>query len=100
MMLILVPATLQGDVLGQDGDAALAFQIVGVEDARAAPAAQLLAELPGLLEHLVDQRRLAVVDVGDDGHISQIISLHAASFKKLRPGMHRASWQPHREAIL
>ena len=29
-----------------------------------------LAELPGLLEHLIDQRRLAVIDVGDNGNIA------------------------------
>src|SRR5207302_9334091 len=64
-------ADLQGDVLGQDGDAALALQGVGIEDARFAQLA--LAELAGLLEHLIDQRRFAVIDVGDNGYIPYII---------------------------
>ena len=32
MMLIFTPAVGDGGVLGQDGDAALALQVVGVED--------------------------------------------------------------------
>ena len=78
MMLILVPPTVQGDVLGQDGDAALALQVVGVEDA--VPVELALAEQAGLAHHLIDQRRLAVVDVGDDGHVANVITLHTLLF--------------------
>src|SRR6185312_8814050 len=67
-------AEAQRDVLGQNGDAALAFEIVGVEDAVAAQFA--LAEHAGLTEHLIDQRGLAVIDVGDDGDIAEVRTFH------------------------
>ena len=35
-------ADLEGDVLGQDGDAALAFQIVGIEDQAVLAAGELV----------------------------------------------------------
>jgi hypothetical protein len=62
-----------GRVLGQNGDAALPLQIAGVHD----PVHDLLigAVDAALLEHLVHQRGLAVVDVGDDGDISQFFIL-------------------------
>ncbi len=57
-----------GRVLGQDGDAALALQFVGIHDA----VHQLLvgAKYAALAEHGVHQRGLAVVDVGDDGDVA------------------------------
>ena len=57
-----------GAVLGKNGDAALALDIAGVHHALG----DLLvrAERAGLLEHLVHQRRLAVVDVGNDGDVA------------------------------
>ena len=56
-------------VLGQNGDAALLFQVVGVHDALG----DLLVrgEGAGLAQQLVDQGGLAVVDVGDDGDIAE-----------------------------
>ncbi len=60
-------------VLGQDGDAALALQVVGVEDALAHRL--VLAVDVGLFQHAVDQRRLAVVYVGDDGDVADVLSL-------------------------
>ena len=41
------------------------------------------AEQAGLAHHLIDQRRLAVVDVGNDGHVAQIVStlLHLSSLR-------------------
>ena len=59
---------VDGGVLGQDGDAALALELVRVHDALG----DLLigAEGAGLAEHGVDQGGLAVVDVGDDGDIA------------------------------
>src|SRR2546423_10904375 len=62
------PAILDGAVLGEDGDAALALDVVGIHDA--------LAELlvggkgPRLLQQAIDQRGLAVVDVRDDGDVA------------------------------
>ena len=63
-----------GDILGQDRDAALAFQIVGVEDLLADQLA--FAEPPALAQHAIDQARLAVVDVGDDGHVADVVATH------------------------
>ena len=62
-------AVADGGVLGQDRDALLALQVHGVHD----PVGDLLvgAERAGLAEHGVDQRRLAVVDVGDDGDVAE-----------------------------
>ena len=56
--------------LGQDGDAALALEIVGIHGALGH--ALVLAERAGLLQQPVDQRGLAVVDVGDDGDVAEI----------------------------
>jgi len=56
--------------LGQDGDAALALEVVGIHHPLGD--ALVFAERAGLLQQAVDQRRLAVVDVGDDGDVSQL----------------------------
>ena len=55
-------------VLGQDGDAALALEFVGVHDALGD--CLIVAEDAALTEHGVDQGGLAVVDVGDDSDIA------------------------------
>ena len=60
---------LHAGALGEDGDAALLLQVAGVH--RAFLHALVLAEGAGLAEQLVDQRGLAVIDVGDDGDIAQ-----------------------------
>ena len=60
---------LNRTVLGQDSDAALFFEIVGVHHA----SIDLLVFTEGtrLLEQLVYQRGFAVIDVGDDGDVAQ-----------------------------
>jgi hypothetical protein len=60
-----------GGVLGQDGDAALALEVVRVHHALA----EVLAGVEGLglAQQLVDQRGLAVVDVGNDGDVAKIL---------------------------
>ena len=67
-----------GDVLGKDGDAALALLIVGVEDALFH--LLVLTEDVGSPQKAVDQRGLAVVDVGDDSDIADVLLLHESSF--------------------
>ena len=59
-------------VLGQDRDALLALEVHGVHD----PLGDVLvgAKGAGLPQHRVDQRRLAVVDVGDDGDVAQVLA--------------------------
>ena len=62
----------RGGIFCKYGDAALPLQIAGVHHA-----VHNLLIFPvdaALLEHLVHQRRLAVVDVRYDRHISQIVS--------------------------
>ena len=56
-------------VLGQDRDAALFFDVVRIHH----PFGDALVRLEGtgLLQQLVDERRLAMVDVGDDGDVAQ-----------------------------
>ena len=57
-----------GTVLREDGDAALALEVVRVHH----PLDHVLVrgEGAGLAQQLVDQGRLAVVDVGDDGDVA------------------------------
>ena len=56
--------------LGQDGDAALALLVVGIH--RPLGVRLIGAEHAGLSEELVDERGLAVVDVGDDGDVAKV----------------------------
>ena len=70
----LVLAVLHGGVLGGDGDAALTLQIVGVHDAVLRNL--VFAVNTGLLEQAVDQGSLTVVNVCDDGYVSQLVILH------------------------
>ena len=70
---------VHGDVLGEDRDAPLALQFVGIEDAIADQLAG--AELAALPEQAIDQRRLAVVDVGDDGDIADVVATHGFKYE-------------------
>ena len=56
--------------LGENGDAALALEIVGIH--RALDLALVVPVNAGLLQQAVDEGRLAMVDVSDDGDVSQI----------------------------
>ena len=67
-----------------DGNPALPFEVHGVED--------LVAELPifdrpAALDEAVGERRLAVVDVGDDAEVAEAVLRDAA----LASGIHAAS---------
>ncbi len=75
-------AVAHGGVFGQNGNAALAFERVGVHDARLDLLA--FAEDTALFEHGVNERGLAVVDVGDDGNVADI-----------RSGLQSARWIRH-----
>ena len=59
----------RGD-LGEDGDAALALEVVRIHGALGHPL--IVAEGAGLLQQTVDQGGLAVVDMGDDGDIAKV----------------------------
>ncbi len=62
---------LDGRVLGQDGDPAFLFDGVGVHDPIAV--VTTLVEGAGLAQELVDQRGLAMIDVGDDGDVAKLL---------------------------
>ena len=65
-------AVVDGRLLGQDRDALLALQVARIHH----PVDEGLvgAERAGLAEHRVHERGLAVVDVGDDGDVAQVVA--------------------------
>ena len=56
--------------LGQDGDSALALQVVGIHGAFLV--FFVGAEDAALIEHGIDEGGLAVIDVRDDGDVSNV----------------------------
>ncbi len=65
---------MNGRVFCQNGDASLPLQVVGVH--HALHHGLIFPVNAALLQHLVHQGGLAVVNVGDDGDIAQIIADH------------------------
>ena len=61
----------EGGLLGEDRDALLALEVEGVEDP--VDDGRVGIEGTGLAEHRVDERRLTVIDVGDDRHVTQFV---------------------------
>ena len=59
---------MHGGVLGQDGDAALALQLIAVHRPIGRPLVR--AKDAGLLKHGIDERRLAVINVRDDRDVA------------------------------
>ena len=79
-------AVADRDVLGEDRDAPLALEVIGVEDALALELGG--AELPALAQHRIDERRLAVIDVRNNGHVSDVFaSLHGFSCRRHAGGL-------------
>ena len=72
---------LDRDVLGENRDAALALLVVRVQDA----VLDLLVGTEGVrgTQEFVDHRRLAVVDVGDDGDVPQIVYAHVVPLSSI-----------------
>ncbi len=66
----LLVAPEHAGVLGEDGDAALALDGVGVHHELAR--LRGVAEHAGLAQHRIDQGRLAVVDVSDDRDVTDV----------------------------
>ncbi len=54
---------------GENGDAALALKVIAVHGALGH--LLIIAESAGLAKHSVNQCRFAVVDVGDDGYVTE-----------------------------
>ena len=72
---------LDRDVLGENRNAALALLVVGIQDA----VLDLLVGTEGVrgTQELVDHRRLAVVDVSDDGDVPQIVYAHVVPLSSI-----------------
>ncbi len=67
----LGPVPAHRRVLGQDRDSALALERIGIH--HALDDDLIIAECAGLPEHLVHERSLAVIDVRDDGDVSDLL---------------------------
>ncbi len=70
VMLAVARVIFEAHGVGLDGDAALALDIHRVEHLFLHLA---LLERPGHLDQPVGERRLAVVDMGDDGEIADVL---------------------------
>ena len=67
--------------LGEDGDPALLLEVGRIH--RPLLDALVVAEGAGLAEQLVDQRGLAVIDVGDDRHVAEFHGLFSGKRSRL-----------------
>ena len=72
-------------VLGENRDAALAFQIVGIHGAL--DDALVLAKRARLFQKLVDERRLAMVDVRDDRDVAELHGCSGLGRREARGAM-------------
>ena len=68
----VIVAPVECSVLGQNRDPALALEIVAVHHALASVLARI--ERAGLAEQLVDKGRFAMINVRDDGDITEILN--------------------------
>ena len=76
-MLICVSSILHRAVLGQNGDAALFLEIVRVHDTFGN--VLMCCKRARLTQHFVDQRGFAVIDVGNNRNVTNVVS-HASLF--------------------
>jgi len=68
---------IHADGVGLDGDAALAFEVHGVEDLLLHLAG---GERAGQLEEAVGERGFAMIDVRDDGEVTDVGGVHGVIF--------------------
>ena len=87
----VVVLVLEGGVLGANRDALFLFQVHGIHQALHLGLSLVGAEGSGLLEKAVDERGLAVVDVGDDRDISDV--LHNGRFPPIGPCRMASGWK-------
>ncbi len=81
--LAIVSLVGQADGVGLDRDAALALEVHAVEDLRFHFAR---LQRSGHLEETVGQRRLAMVDVGDDGEVADVRGVHCVAERLIIAG--------------
>ena len=88
----VMPVVVDRAVLGEDRDAALALEVVAVHH----PLGDVLVlgKRAGLDQELVDQRGLAVVDVGDDGDVAEVAARCRAVSCDPKVGPRRAAKNP------
>ena len=96
-------ALVHRGVLREDRDALLAFEVTGVHDAIDQLGA--LLERAGLTKHGVDEGGLAVVDVCDDGDVTEAGGGHAMALlaELIRPResqVARLFWWPLHECVI
>ena len=87
----------QGNVFGEDRDAPLPLQVVAIEHELMVQLAR--PELAALLEEAIDQRRLAVIDVGDDDDIAKIRPAHGENCRVPRRVHESAADEMHLEVF-
>ena len=68
----LDPFIMNRSIFGKDGNASFPFDIVGVHDSLLN--FLILTKNAALLKQLIDQCGLAVIDVGDNGYVSDIFA--------------------------
>jgi hypothetical protein len=64
----LVSAMMNREVFGKNRYAALFFEIIGVHDSFGD--CFVCSEYPGMFQHCIDQRGLAMINMGDDGDVT------------------------------
>ena len=68
---------IEGHALGFDGDSALALDVHGVQNLLLHLS---VGEAPAMLDEPVSQRRLAMVDMGNDGEVPNVVEIgHVAT---------------------
>ncbi|GAC1038213.1 hypothetical protein thsps117_29710 [Pseudomonas sp. No.117] len=70
--LTILGLVVQRDAVGLDGDAALALEIHGIQDLSLHFS---VAQTTTDLDETIRKRRLAVIDVGDDGEIADMAQI-------------------------
>ena len=91
-MLMIDVLVVDGGVLGEDRDAALALELAGVHDEIGDVLAH--AERAALFQQRVDQRRLAVVDVGHDGDAPPVGARRHRGLLQIVRHVHRSHRPP------
>ena len=67
----LIPLVVDASRLGKDGDSSFVLERIGIH--AAGGDLFVFAESPARLEHGIDKSGLAVIDVGDDGDVSDFV---------------------------
>ena len=83
----LVITMIDRCLLGSDGDAALVLLIAGVHNQLLAHLGLVVTERLGLLQQPIDQRRLTMVDVGDDCDVADVLRIFHKNKAVIKPAL-------------